>query len=97
MKLPRQGRMRAISSSSRRPRAGGHAPFGFVVHGLCGRQAVGAHHLHHLPKVDVTRLEVRRVGIGNVGRQHFHALPAKAQRAFVQSEVLVDEVHAGRS
>ncbi|MNJ72610.1 hypothetical protein D3C77_692860 [compost metagenome] len=61
-------------------------------------QAHGAFHgvLHRGLEVKVARLVVRRVGVGDVGRQHFLALRAQSQSLLVEPEIFIKPVeHRG--
>jgi len=40
----------------------------------------------HFAKIDVARLEIRRIGVGHVGGQHADALPVQQQRLFMNAK-----------
>ncbi|MNY48712.1 hypothetical protein D3C86_1840650 [compost metagenome] len=61
-------------------------------------QAHGAFHgvLHRRLEIEVARLVVGRVGVGDVRRQHFLALRAQSQGLLVELEIFVKPVeHRG--
>ena len=51
-----------------------------------GRDVFGFEFFEHGFEVNVLRLVVRRVGIGDIAREYFHALAANAKRFLVDSE-----------